>query len=57
MPIGEDFPMAPASPYGRSKLMIEQILQDLHQADLSWQIGLLRSDLHTNEVESNSRKA
>jgi UDP-glucose 4-epimerase len=42
VPIGEDFPLAPANPYGRSKLMIEQILQDLHQADPTWQIALLR---------------
>ena len=42
VPIGEDFPLAPASPYGRSKLMIEQILQDLNQADPAWQIALLR---------------
>jgi len=42
VPIGEDFPLAPASPYGRTKLMIEQILQDLHRADTAWQIALLR---------------
>lgn len=42
VPIREDFPLAPANPYGRTKLMIEQILQDLHAADTSWQIALLR---------------
>ena len=42
VPIREDFPLAPASPYGRTKLMIEQILQDLHVADPAWQIALLR---------------
>jgi UDP-glucose 4-epimerase len=42
VPIREDFPLAPASPYGRTKLMIEQILQDLHAADPVWRIGLLR---------------
>ena len=42
VPIREDFPLAPASPYGRTKLMIEQILQDLHVADPAWQIVLLR---------------
>jgi UDP-glucose 4-epimerase len=42
VPIREDFPLAPANPYGRAKLMIEQILQDLHAADPAWRIGLLR---------------
>ena len=42
VPIREDFPLAPASPYGRTKLMIEQILQDLNVADPAWQIVLLR---------------
>jgi len=42
LPIREDFPLAPANPYGRTKLMIEQILQDLHAADPEWQIALLR---------------
>jgi len=42
VPIREDFPLAPANPYGRTKLMIEQILQDLYAADPAWQIALLR---------------
>lgn len=42
VPIREDFPPAPANPYGRTKLMIEQILHDLHVADPAWQIVLLR---------------
>ncbi len=42
VPIREDFPLAPANPYGRIKLMIEQILQDLHAADPAWRIVLLR---------------
>jgi len=42
VPIREDFPLAPANPYGRTKLMVEQILQDLYNADLAWQIALLR---------------
>ncbi|MFP1789011.1 UDP-glucose 4-epimerase GalE [Lonsdalea quercina] len=32
----------PASPYGRSKLMVEQILQDLQRAEPEWSIVLLR---------------
>ncbi len=42
VPIREDFPLAPANPYGRTKLMVEQILQDLYNADPAWQIALLR---------------
>lgn len=32
----------PASPYGRSKLMVEEILQDLQHADPRWSVSLLR---------------
>ncbi len=42
LPIREDFPTSATNPYGRSKLMIEEILQDLHVSDNSWRIALLR---------------
>ncbi|ETW95595.1 UDP-glucose 4-epimerase GalE [Candidatus Entotheonella palauensis] len=42
VPIQEDFPLSATNPYGRSKLMIEHILSDLHAADPSWNIALLR---------------
>ncbi len=42
VPIREDFPLGPTNPYGRTKLMIEQILTDLYTADPSWRITLLR---------------
>ncbi len=42
VPIKEDFPLGPTNPYGRSKLMIEEILKDLYQADNQWNIALLR---------------
>ena len=42
VPIREDFSPAPTNPYGRSKLMIEQILGDLCVADPGWKIALLR---------------
>jgi UDP-glucose 4-epimerase len=42
VPITEDFPLSATNPYGRSKLMIEEILQDLYNADTSWDIALLR---------------
>ena len=42
VPIREDFPLSATNPYGRSKLMIEDILRDLHRSDTSWRIALLR---------------
>jgi UDP-galactose 4-epimerase (EC 5.1.3.2) len=42
VPIKEDFPLSPTNPYGRSKLMIEEILQDLHHSEAGWNIALLR---------------
>lgn len=42
VPIKEDFPLSAANPYGHSKLMIEQMLQDLHQSDPEWKIAILR---------------
>jgi len=41
-PIKENFPLSATNPYGRSKLMIEEILKDLYTADNSWNIVLLR---------------
>ena len=42
VPITEDFPLHVTNPYGRTKLMLEEILQDLHTADPEWNIVLLR---------------
>lgn len=42
VPITEDFPTSATNPYGRSKLMSEEILRDLHRSDSSWNISLLR---------------
>jgi UDP-glucose 4-epimerase len=42
VPIHEDFPLSATNPYGRSKLMVEEILRDLILADDSWHIALLR---------------
>lgn len=42
VPIAEDFPLSAANPYGRTKLMIEDILRDLQTSDHSWQIAILR---------------
>ena len=42
VPIKEDFPLSATNPYGRSKLMIEEFLQDVFVSDDSWHIALLR---------------
>lgn len=42
LPITETFPLSVTNPYGRTKLMIEQILQDLYISDNAWNIALLR---------------
>ena len=42
VPIREDFPLSTTNPYGATKLMIEQILQDQYTADPAWSIALLR---------------
>lgn len=42
VPIHEDFPLSATNPYGRSKLMIEDILRDLEKSDPRWRIALLR---------------
>ncbi len=40
--IGEDSPVMPCNPYGRSKLMIEDMLRDVASADATWRVALLR---------------
>jgi len=42
LPITETFPLSVTNPYGRTKLMIEEILRDLYRSDASWNIALLR---------------
>ena len=42
VPITEDFPLSATNPYGRSKLVIEDILRDIARADAGWNVALLR---------------
>jgi UDP-glucose 4-epimerase len=42
LPLTEDAALSATNPYGRTKLMCEQILADLGAADPAWQTGCLR---------------
>lgn len=42
VPISEEFPLSATNPYGRTKLMLEEIFRDLYVADNEWKIVLLR---------------
>lgn len=42
LPLTEDHPLSATNPYGRTKLMIEEILRDLFRAEPDWRIGILR---------------
>ena len=42
MPIPEDAPLSATNPYGRTKLMVEDMLRDLYRADNSLNIAILR---------------
>ncbi len=42
VPINEDFPLSATNPYGRSKLMVEDILRDLYISDSRWNPIVLR---------------
>lgn len=42
LPIPESSRQAPTTPYGRSKQICEQVLQDLYRAEQGWRIAVLR---------------
>jgi len=42
LPINESFPTSATNPYGRSKLIVEEMLQDIYTSDSDWNISLLR---------------
>ncbi|MEO8855692.1 MAG: UDP-glucose 4-epimerase GalE [Burkholderiaceae bacterium] len=42
LPLTEDHPLSAINPYGKTKLMIEDMLRDLHRSDPGWRISILR---------------
>lgn len=42
LPLTEDHPLSATNPYGRTKLVIEEMLRDLHRSNPSWRLGILR---------------
>lgn len=42
LPLNESHPLRATNPYGRTKLMIEEILRDLYKSDPEWKIMILR---------------
>jgi len=42
LPLTEDHPLSATNPYGRTKLVIEDMLRDLYRSDPHWRIGILR---------------
>jgi len=42
VPIDESFPVSATNPYGRTKLMMEQILKDVQESEPDWNIVILR---------------
>ena len=42
LPIPEDHPLSATNPYGKTKLVIEDMLRDVFRGDPSWHIGILR---------------
>lgn len=42
LPLTEQHPLSATNPYGRTKLVIEEMLRDLYRSDPSWRIGILR---------------
>ena len=42
VPIREDFPLSVSNHYGRTKLIIEDMLRDIYKSDNEWDIALLR---------------
>jgi len=42
LPLTENHPLSATNPYGKTKLVIEDMLRDLYRSDPSWRINILR---------------
>ena len=42
LPLTETHPLSATNPYGRTKLIIEEMLRDLHRSEPDWKIAILR---------------
>lgn len=42
LPYTEDHPLNPVNPYGRTKLVVEDMLRDQFASDPTWSVGILR---------------
>ena len=42
LPLTESHPLAATNPYGRTKLLIEEMLRDLYRSEPAWRISILR---------------
>ncbi len=42
LPLTEDHPLSATNPYGRTKLVVEDMLRDAFAADAAWRFGILR---------------
>ena len=42
VPIDESSPLSATNPYGRTKIIVEDMLRDLYQSDPTWRIAILR---------------
>jgi UDP-glucose 4-epimerase len=42
LPLTEDHPLSATNPYGQTKLVIEEMLRELHRSDPAWRMAVLR---------------
>jgi UDP-glucose 4-epimerase len=42
LPLTETHPLRASNPYGQTKLVVEEMLRDLHRSNPAWRIGILR---------------
>lgn len=42
LPLTEEHPLSATNPYGRTKLVVENVLRDIYAGDPAWRLGILR---------------